>query len=86
VLSFELSVDRAGAERFVRGLALIRLVHSLGGTTTMLSHSLTMTHRYVEQSVKDSLGLHDGFFRLSVGLEHHDDLEADLDGALRTLF
>lgn len=86
VLSFELSVDRAGAERFVRGLALIRLVHSLGGTTTTLSHSLTMTHRYVEQSVKDSLGLHDGFFRLSVGLEHHDDLEADLDGALRTLF
>ena len=85
VLSFELGVDRVGAERFVRGLALIRLVHSLGGTTTTLSHSLTMTHRHVEQRIKDSLGLHDGFFRLSVGLEDPDDLEADLERALRTL-
>jgi cystathionine gamma-synthase/methionine-gamma-lyase len=82
VLSFELDVDRAGAERFVGALGLIRLVHSLGGPTTTLSHSLTMTHRYVEPSVKESLGLHDGFFRLSVGLEDPEDLEADLDAAL----
>jgi len=85
VLSFELDVDRAGAERFVHGLALIRLVHSLGGTTTTLSHSLTMTHRFVDPAVKDSLGLHNGFFRLSVGLEDPDDLEDDLRRALRVV-
>jgi cystathionine gamma-synthase len=78
LLSFELDVNRFQAEAFLRGLNLIRLVHSLGGPSTTLSHAPTMTHRSVTAEHRARIGLHEGFFRLSAGLEDATDLEREL--------
>lgn len=78
LLSFELDVGRPQAEAFLHALESIRLVHSLGGPSTTLSHAPSMTHRSVSAEHRAQIGLHEGFFRLSVGLEAVTDLEREL--------
>jgi cystathionine gamma-synthase len=82
MLAFELATDRVGVDVFVAGLKSISLVHSLGGATTSLSHAVTMSHRLVSEERRRELGLHPGFFRMSVGIEALDDLTGELDAAL----
>jgi cystathionine beta-lyase/cystathionine gamma-synthase len=84
-LSFEIDGEAEGAERFVRALDMITLVHSLGGVRTTLSHAATMTHRSLSPAERTSAGLHAGFFRLSVGLEDAADIAADLRRGLAEL-
>jgi len=81
-LSFEIGGGADGAERFVRALDMITLVHSLGGVRTTLSQAATMTHRSLSPAERTSAGLHTGFFRLSVGLEDASDIAADLSRGL----
>ena len=78
MLAFELSGDRAAINEWLRALKLVRLVHSLGGTSSTLSHALTMTHRLVSSSLKEKMGLREGYFRFSTGLEDPRDLIDDL--------
>lgn len=76
MLAFELAADRQGVNRFLRALRRIRLVLSLGGTETTLSHPATSSHRFLTAKERETLGLHEGFLRLSVGIEDPEDLEA----------
>ena len=78
VLSFSVESDRSGIDRFLGGLRLIHLVHSLAGPSTTLSHSATMTHRAMDPELRASMGITDGFLRLSVGLEAASDIIEDL--------
>jgi cystathionine beta-lyase/cystathionine gamma-synthase len=50
---------------------------------SLISHPSSMTHGAVPREVKEKLGITDGLIRISVGIEDVEDLEADLDGALR---
>ncbi|MBL8542945.1 MAG: cystathionine gamma-synthase [Hyphomonadaceae bacterium] len=80
MLSFEL---RKGAPRaFVEGLRLITLAESLGGIESLIAHPATMTHASMSLEARATAGISDALFRVSVGLEHVDDLIADLDAAL----
>lgn len=80
MLSFEL---RKGAPRaFVEGLRLITLAESLGGIESLIAHPATMTHAAMSPEARATAGISDTLFRVSVGLEHVDDLIADLDAAL----
>lgn len=80
MLSFELS---KGAPRaFVEGLRLITLAESLGGIESLIAHPATMTHAAMSPEARATAGISDTLFRVSVGLEHVDDLIADLDSAL----
>jgi methionine-gamma-lyase len=56
---------------------------SLGGTETLVCHPASTTHSGVTAEMRQRFGVDEGLIRLSVGLEHPDDLMADLRQALR---
>jgi methionine-gamma-lyase len=82
VLSFEVAGGFEAAARVMNGVRLITPAVSLGSADTLLQHPAGLTHRLVEPSVRESLGITDGLLRLSVGLEAPGDLWADLGAAL----
>ncbi len=85
MMSFYLPDDREKVNRFMNNLELIRFVTTLGGVRTTMSHPNTTSHRDLEQSVKDRMGIHDGLIRLSVGIEKGGDLIQDLMTALDSM-
>lgn len=70
------------ADRVVERAKLITLTPSLGGTTTTFSHPATSSHRALSAEERAEAGIGDGLLRLSLGLEHVDDLWRDLEHAL----
>lgn len=73
----------ADARRFLERVHLFALAESLGGVESLIEHPAIMTHASVAPEVRARLGIDDTMCRLSVGVEHVDDLIADLDDALR---
>ena len=71
-----------GAKRFLSRCELFTLAESLGGVESLIEHPAIMTHASIPSEKRQALGIEDGFIRLSVGIEHLDDLEADLKHAL----
>ena len=71
-----------GAKRFLSRCELFTLAESLGGVESLIEHPAIMTHASVPALLRKKLGIEDGFVRLSVGIEHLDDLKADLSNAL----
>ncbi len=61
---------------------MFTLAESLGGVESLIEHPAIMTHASVPKQNREKLGIADGFIRASVGIEHIDDLLADLDQAL----
>ncbi len=83
MISVELAGDAEAAKRFLERCRLFALAESLGGVESLIEHPAIMTHASVPAEVRASLGISDTLIRLSVGIEHPDDLIADLDQALR---
>ena len=81
MLSFELE-DEAAVRAFVDGLQCFTLAESLGGVESLIAHPATMTHAAMTPEARAHAGIRDGLLRLSVGIEHVDDLIADLRAAL----
>ncbi|MGH8274541.1 MAG: trans-sulfuration enzyme family protein [Gammaproteobacteria bacterium] len=82
MLSAVLDTDLAGTRRFLENLKLFTLAESLGGVESLIEHPGLMTHAAVSAEERRALGIDDGLVRISVGIEHVDDLIADLDAAL----
>lgn len=80
--SFHLKGGEAEAFRMLDALRLMKLAVSLGGSETLVCHSASTTHYAVAPDKRAAGGITDGTIRLSVGLEHIDDLIADLAHAL----
>lgn len=70
------------AKRFLARCELFTLAESLGGVESLIEHPAIMTHASIPAEKRQALGIDDGFIRLSVGIEHIDDLQADLAHAL----
>lgn len=83
--SFHLHGGEAEAFRLLDRLRLMKLAVSLGGSETLICHSASTTHYAVPREARLAGGITDGTIRLSVGLEHKDDLIADLDQALEAV-
>ena len=81
VVAFEVDGGAEGASAFAERSRLGRIALSLGGPETLLTHPATFAARYTPAE-RAELGITDGLVRMSVGLEHPDDLEADLAQAL----
>ena len=75
--------DLADARRVLERCELFSLAESLGGVESLIEHPGLMTHASLPAAMRASLGISDGLIRLSVGVEHADDLIADLRQALR---
>ena len=70
------------AFRFLNALRIFKLAVSLGGTESLASHPASTTHSGVPAELRQRIGVVDGLVRLSIGIEHPDDLVADLAQAL----
>ncbi len=82
MISFDIDGGEAEAFRFLNALQIVKLAVSLGGTESLAEHPCTMTHADVAPEDQAKVGLTDSLIRMSIGLEHPDDLIADLDQAL----
>ena len=81
--SIVLDGGRDTAFAFINALALFKSAVSLGGTESLVCHPASTTHSGVPAEVRAQVGVSDGLVRMSIGLEHEDDLIADLENALR---
>lgn len=85
MISFEVVGGEAEAFRLLNALKLIHLAVSLGGTESLAEHPATMTHADVDPEERLDLGITPAMIRLSVGVEHPEDLIADLAQALEAV-
>jgi methionine-gamma-lyase len=80
--AFEVDGGEAEAFRVLNALQVIKLAVSLGGTESLAEHPASMTHADIPPEVRAQLGITEGMIRLSVGIEHPEDVIADLRQAL----
>jgi cystathionine beta-lyase len=81
MISFELA-ESYDYRKFFTGLKLIALAESLGGVESLACHPASMTHASIPKEIRERVGITDGLIRISVGIEHIDDLTADLNAAI----
>lgn len=82
MVSFEIEGGRAAANAFAEGAAQVAFAPTLGDVGTTLSHPASSSHRALSDAQRGALGMSEGFFRVSVGLEEPDDLLAAFDAGL----
>jgi methionine-gamma-lyase len=80
--SFDIKGGQAASFKFLNALQIFKLAVSLGGTESLASHPATMTHSGVPADVRQRIGVLESTIRLSIGIEHPDDLIADLTQSL----
>ncbi|MFL6659947.1 MAG: trans-sulfuration enzyme family protein [Massilia sp.] len=85
IISIQLDTDLAGARRFLERCEVFTLAESLGGVESLIEHPALMTHATIPPAQRALLGISDGLIRLSVGVEHVDDLRDDLRAALAAI-
>ena len=83
--SFEVFGGEAEAFRLLNRLKLVKLAVSLGGTESLVEHPASMTHSDVPPDDQARLGITPALVRLSVGIEHPEDVIVDLDQALKAV-
>ncbi|MGI4819041.1 cystathionine gamma-synthase [Brevundimonas sp.] len=82
MLSFELAGGQSAVCDVINALDIFTLAESLGGVESLIAHPATMTHAAMTPEARVTAGITDGLIRISVGLEHEDDIIADLVTAL----
>ena len=82
LVCFDVPGGRDAGRVFVESVGLAQLASSLGGPETLVTHPASTTHVNLLPDELAAIGIGPGTVRLSVGLEHPDDLRADLDQAL----
>lgn len=85
MVSFELHGDEAAADRFVKAAQRLAFAPTLGDVATTLSHPPSSSHRALTPEGRAALGISDGFFRVSVGIEEFDLLRQEFETALQAV-
>lgn len=85
VISFDVKGGKADCFKLLNALEVFTISNNFADSKSIVTHPATTTHQRLPQEQKDVLGIGDGTVRLSVGLEHVDDLIADLMQALDQL-
>jgi len=78
IVAFDLAGGAEAVEGFLQGLATIAIVHSLGEVATTISYPAVSSHRPLPEAAREALGVGPGTLRISCGIEHADDIIADL--------
>ncbi len=81
MISFETDTYET-AKKVLESVEIIKFAESLGGVESLITYPITQTHADIPKDELASRGINDCFLRLSVGIEHHEDLIADLEKAL----
>ena len=85
IITVDLGLDLETTKSFLNELNLFTKAESLGGIESLVCHPASMTHASVPKSVRESVGISDSLFRLSVGIENSDDLIKDICSALKKI-
>lgn len=85
MISMRVDTTKEHAEKGFSKLKLFARAESLGGVESLISHPASQTHAGVPKEERDRRGIGDNLWRLSVGIEHLDDLQADLAQALDSM-
>jgi cystathionine beta-lyase/cystathionine gamma-synthase len=83
VVSFRINGGLKESNDFFRKLKIFQLADSLGGVESLANYSALMTHDYFPEELRKKIGVTENLIRLSVGIEHIDDLLSDLNNALK---
>lgn len=82
VISFVVKGGREGAWRLIDGVKMTSITANFGDVKSTICHPATTTHGRIPAAQRDAAGIVEGLVRLAVGLEHPDDLRADLERGL----
>jgi O-succinylhomoserine sulfhydrylase len=82
LVAFDIKGGKKAAFRFQDALKLIRISNNLGDAKSLITHPATTTHQRLTPAQRAELGISDGLVRVSVGLEHPDDIVEDVLAAL----
>lgn len=85
MMTFEIDGGLQEADKFLRSVKVFALAESLGGVESLIEHPAIMTHASIPPETRAELGIGDSLIRLSVGIEHVQDLIDDLSDALATI-
>jgi O-succinylhomoserine sulfhydrylase len=85
IIAFEVEGARAGAWAFIDATKLMSITANLGDVKTTLTHPASTTHSRITAAERERAGITEGLLRISVGLEHLDDLKADIARGLAAL-
>ncbi len=85
MITFFLKGNIKKSKKFLENVKIFALAESLGGVESLIEHPAIMTHASVPKKVRESIGLSDNLIRLSVGIEHVQDLIDDLDEAFKAV-
>lgn len=83
MIAFEVKGGKSAAFNLMNKLSLTDISNNLGDAKSLITHPGTTTHSNIEESERNALGITDGLMRLSVGLEHVEDLINDFNNALK---
>jgi O-acetylhomoserine (thiol)-lyase len=83
ILTFGVKGGRAAGEKFLDALKLVIRLVNIGDARSLATHPASTTHRQLSPEELAKAGVSEDMVRLSIGIEHIDDLKADLDQALR---
>ncbi|ULQ51916.1 O-acetylhomoserine aminocarboxypropyltransferase/cysteine synthase family protein [Flavihumibacter fluvii] len=79
VLSFKIKGGKEAADKFVNGLKLISHLANVGDSKTLIIHPATTTHEQLTEAEQKSAGVEPGILRISLGIEHIDDIKDDIE-------
>ena len=85
IVSFELKSGLEGGKKFLDALQLFSLTANLGDVRSIATHPASTTHSKLKPEQRQAVGITDGLVRLSIGLEHVDDIWEDLQTALSSI-
>jgi O-succinylhomoserine sulfhydrylase len=85
IVTFELTGGLAAGQRFLDALQMLSMTNNLGDSRSIASHPASTTHSKLSEAERAEVGITPGLIRISVGLEHIDDIIADVTQALETL-
>ena len=86
MISLELKGNKQETINMLQHCKIFALAESLGGVESLIEHPAIMTHASLPQAKRDQLGIKDNFIRLSVGIEAVEDLQEDLEKALKAVY
>ncbi len=82
IISFEVKGGLLKGKQFLNKLKLLSLTANLGDTRSIATHPASTTHSKLSAKEREVVGISEGLIRISVGLEHVDDIWDDLSQAL----
>lgn len=83
IVTLDLKGGVQRAQRFIDNLQMVSVTANLGDSRSIVTHPASTTHSKLSEEERNRVGITDGLIRLSVGLEHYDDIIQDVDQALK---